>query len=191
MRKAPSTLPVIERVQHVFLLPSAECVLSSCFSFSSMLAIFSTADFKGFAIDGALADPEADPVPRTVDVILADPAVNLQWVSLECEVMPGSTPTPDVQWIRTDTGGGNPEVLIEDFMSNTVRFIDGGEWLILETTEAAVSGKEYYCQVTNKQRFQTVRGPITYTLNPGEPLSLMCTNEVSLYIPLYSHQIPR
>ena len=155
------------------------------------LCCFLIADFKGFAIDGALADPEADPVPRTVDVILADAAVNLQWVSLECEVMPGSTPTPDIQWIRTDTGGGNPEVLIEDFISITVRFIDGGQWLIQETAMAAVSGKEYYCQVTNKQRFQTVRGPITYTLNPGEPLSLMCGNEVSLYTPLYSHQIPR
>ena len=122
-------------------------------------------------MDGTKVQEATGPIAVTVDVIIADPATNLQWVSLECEVVPGSTPTPHIQWIRTDTGGDIPEILTEDFVSNTVRFIDGGQWLILETTEAAVIGKEYYCQVTNKQIFQTVRGPITYTLNPGEPLS--------------------
>ena len=118
-----------------------------------------------------------------MDVIIAAVATNLQWVSLECEVVPDSTPTPDIQWIRTDTDGENLEILTEDVDQNTVRFIDGGQWLILETTEAAVTGKEYYCQVTNKQRFQIVRGPITYTLNPGEPLSSLCGNEVSFHPP--------
>ena len=118
-----------------------------------------------------------------MDVIIAVVATNLQWVSLECEVVPGSTPTPEIQWIRTDTDGENLEILTEDVDLNTVRFIDGGQWLILETTEAAVTGKVYYCQVTNKQRFQTVRGPITYTLNPGEPLSSLCGNEVSFHPP--------
>ncbi|CAI8037885.1 Contactin-5 [Geodia barretti] len=141
------------------------------------------ADFKGFAINGTKVPEGTDPVEREVDVIVADVATNLQWVSLECEVVPGSTPTPEIQWIRTDTDGENLEVLTEDFDQNTVRFIDGGQWLILETTEAAVTGKVYYCQVTNKQRFQTVRGPITYTLNPGEPLSSLCGNEVSFHPP--------
>ena len=144
---------------------------------------FPSADFKGFAINGTKVPEGTDPVEREVDVIVADVATNLQWVSLECEVVPGSTPTPEIQWIRTDTDGENLEVLTEDFDQNTVRFLDGGQWLILETTEAAVTGKVYYCQVTNKQRFQTVRGPITYTLNPGEPLSSLCGNEVSFHPP--------
>ena len=114
-------------------------------------------------------DNSSEPVEEMVDVVIADPTQ--QWVSLECEVVLGSTPTPAIQWIRTDTGSANPETLTEDFTDNTVRFVDGGRWLILETTAEAVNGKEYYCQVTNKERFQTVRGPITYTFNPGEPLS--------------------
>ena len=140
----------------------------------------SIADFKGFAIDGEPVAEDVEPVPRTVDVIMAPPQ---QWVSLECEVVPGSTPTPAIQWNRTDTGGGNPVTLTEDFGTNTVRFVDGGRWLILETIADAVNGKEYYCQVTNKQRFQTVRGPITYTLNFGEPLSSSVVMRTSdLYI---------
>ena len=142
-----------------------------------------SAELKGFAINGTEVSEGADLVERGVDVIIADVATNLQWVSLECEVVPFSTPTPEIQWIRTDTDGENLEVLTEDFDQNTVRFIDGGQWLILETTEAAVTGKVYYCQVTNKQRFQTVRGPITYTLNPGESLSSLCCNEVSFHPP--------
>ena len=149
----------------------------------------SIAEFKNFAIDGVPVAEDAEPVERTVDVIIADPTQ--QWVSLECEVVPGSTPTPAIQWNRTDTGGANPETLTEDFTDNTVRFVDGGRWLVLETIAEAVNGKEYYCQVTNKQRFQTVRGPITYTLNPGEPLSSSVVMRTpDLYIYLSSDQFP-
>ena len=101
-------------------------------------------------------------------MIISDPTQ--QWVSLECEVVPGSIPTPAIQWNRADTGGANPQVLTEDFIANTVRFVGGGRWLILETTAEAVDGKEYFCEVTNKQIFQTIRSPITYILNPGELL---------------------
>ena len=159
---------------------SVLCWVCLCITY---ILCFPSADFKGFAINGTKVPEGTDPVEREVDVIVADVATNLQWVSLECEVVPGSTPTPEIQWIRTDTDGENLEVLTEDFDQNTVRFLDGGQWLILETTEAAVTGKVYYCQVTNKQRFQTVRGPITYTLNPGESLSSLCCNEVSFHPP--------
>ena len=123
-----------------------------------------------------------------MDVVIADALQ--QWVSLECEVAPGSIPTPAIQWNKTDTGGTNPEVLTKDFTDNRVCFIDNGRLLILETTTDAVNGTEYYCFVTNKQKFQTVRGPITYTLNPGEPLPLPCGNEDSSFI-ISSDQLPR
>ena len=94
--------------------------------------------------------------------------VRLQWVALECALKPGSTPRPVIQWVRRDTGSGTETVLEEDINSNSIRFIDDGQWLILETTADAVNGQEYYCQVTNKERFQMARGPKLYTLNAGE-----------------------
>ena len=128
----------------------------------------SFADFKGFAVDGEAVPEDTEPVTRRVDVIISDPTQ--QWVSLECEVTPGSIPTPVIKWNRADTGGANPQVLTEDFVANKVRFVEGGRWLILETTAEAVDGKEYYCEVTNKQIFQTIRSPITYTFHSGKLL---------------------
>ena len=119
---------------------------------------------------------DIEPETRPVDVIQLAGG-NLQWVALQCEIVPDSTPTPAIQWRRRPVGS-DPEavpgdILAEDFTSNTIRFVDGKEWLILETDESAITGLEYFCEVTNKQRFQTVRGPLIYTLNPGGPLSLL------------------
>ena len=119
---------------------------------------------------------DIEPGTRPVDVIQSVLG-NVQWVALQCEIVEGSTPTPAIQWRRRPVWS-DPEIvpgdiLAEDFTSNTIRFVDEGEWLILETDESAITGLEYFCEVTNKQRFQTVRGPLTYTLNPGGPLSLL------------------
>ena len=120
---------------------------------------------------------DIEPETRPVDVIQVVPGGNLQWVALQCEMVPDSTPTPAIQWRRRPVGS-DPEmvpgdILAEDFTSNTIHFVDGGKWLILETDESAITDLEYFCEVTNKRRFQTVRGPLTYTLNPGGPLSLL------------------
>ena len=128
-------------------------------------------------MDGEPVAEDIEPETRPVDVIQVVPGGNLQWVALQCEIVPDSTPTPAIQWRRRPVGS-DPEtvpgdILVEDFSSYTVRFVDGGEWLILETVESAITGLEYFCEVTNKQMFQTVRGPLTYTLNPGGPLSLL------------------
>ena len=100
---------------------------------------------------------------------MAEAGGRRQWVALECALNSGSTPKPIIEWVQRDGGAGGTEtVLEEDFTANRFRFIDDGQWLILETTSDAVTGKEYFCRVTNRERFQTARGPTTYTLNAGE-----------------------
>ena len=127
-------------------------------------------------MDGVPVAEDIEPETRPVDVIQVAGG-NLQWVALQCEIVEGSTPTPAIQWRRkpvgSDPGTVPGDILAEDFTSNTIHFVDRGEWLILETDESAITGLEYFCEVTNKQRFQTVRGSLTYTLNPGGPLSLL------------------
>ena len=143
-----------------------------CLFFSVYISL---TDFKGFAVDGVMVAEDLEPEIRPVDVIQVAGG-NLQWVALQCDIVEGSTPTPAIQWRRRPVGS-DPEtegdILAEDFTSDTIRFVDGGEWLILETDESAITGLEYFCEVTNKQRFQTVRGPLIYTLNSGGPLSLL------------------
>ena len=120
--------------------------------------------FAGFA-DGPEVepgDPEPDPTP--VDVIEGE----LQWVALECALNEGSTPPPEIEWVQRDTVADTEDVLVEDFVDSRIRFIDDKQWLILETLTSVITDKEYFCRVTNKERFQTARGPITYTLNTGE-----------------------
>ena len=104
---------------------------------------------------------------------------NLQFVGLQCELVPGSTPTPAIRWIRRTVGAETGDALEENFVTNSIRFVDDGEWLILETDSDTVTGVEYYCEVTNAERFRTVRGPLTYSLTPGEPLSLTHLIETS------------
>ena len=93
---------------------------------------------------------------------------NLQWVSLECAINSGSIPEPEIVWVRRDSGGSSETILMDDTRGNTVRYIDSGQFLILETNNAAITDKEYFCKVTNKDQFQTESSPITYTLNGGE-----------------------
>ena len=141
-------------------------------------------------MDGSPVADDAEPQARAVEVIQAAGG-NLQWVALQCELVPGSTPTPNIQWRRRQAGSDPDtvpgDILMEDFTSNTIRFVDGGEWLILETDESAITNQEYFCEVTNKLRFQTVRGPLIYTLTPGEPLSLLNHTSKVLSSVLSSH----
>ena len=127
-------------------------------------------DFKGFEDGPEQEEDDEFPEPTVVDVIVASD--ESQWVALNCTLNPGSTPPPDIEWVQRDTGGGGETVLNEDFIQNRVRFTDDKQWLILETTSDAVNGKEYFCRVTNKERFQRVRGPLLYALNAGESISL-------------------
>lgn len=84
-----------------------------------------------------------------MDVIEATPD-RAQWVSLECATNPNSIPKPRIEWRQYDTGSnGEATVLVEDTITDTIRFIDNGQYLILETTSDAISGKGYFCNVTN------------------------------------------
>ena len=128
----------------------------------------SCAAFAGFR-DGDETPPGTEPDPTPVGVIVAEAGGRQQWVALECTLNPGSIPKPIIEWVQRDGGaGGSETVLEEDFNANRFRFTDNGQWLVLETTSDAVTGKEYFCRVTNRERFQTARGPTTYTLNAGE-----------------------
>ena len=116
-----------------------------------------------------------------MEVIVATSG-NLQFVGLQCELVPGSTPTPAIRWIRRTVGAETGDALEENFVTNSIRFVDDGEWLILETDSDTVTGGGYYCEVTNAERFRTVRGPLTYSLTPGEHLSLPHLIETSALI---------
>ena len=130
----------------------------------------SCVDFKGFE-DGPEQEDDEFPDPTMVDVIVTAGDAQ-RWVALNCTLNPDSTPPPEIEWVQRNTGGGGETVLDEDTSQNRVRFIDDKQWLILETTSDAVNGKEYFCRVTNKERFQIVRGPLLYELNAGESISL-------------------
>ena len=112
--------------------------------------------FNGFVSD----------VPETqqIDVIDSDESGHDQTVALECALNPGSNPKPNIEWLIVDSGG-TETVLVED--SSRVHFVDDGEWLILRTDTEAITGKTYFCRMTNKEYFQTEQAPTNYTLNPG------------------------
>ena len=100
------------------------------------------------------------PETVTVDVIEATNDIP-QYVSLECAIKPGSFPKPVIEWVQSDP----EEVVMEDVVLNTVRFVNDGRYLILEIT-SDVTDKEYYCRATNSE-FTAERDPITYTFRTG------------------------
>ena len=90
-------------------------------------------------------------------------------VALECALNSGSTPTPAIQWLQCSLCDGSDDTaVLEDLEQNTVRFLDGGRYLLL-VASADIIATKYACQVTNKEEFQTERAPYTYTLTAGEP----------------------
>ena len=133
--------------------------------------------FAGFVDGDEIGPSNPTPEVRTEDVI--DDGMQ-QYVALECALNEGSTPPPAIEWVQVDTTNNVETVLVEDLVDNRVRFIDNKQWVILETITNVIQDKEYFCQVTNKERFQTARGPITYVLNAGE--SLHTTNRDLAYV---------
>ena len=91
-----------------------------------------------------------------------------QDVALECALNPGSNPTPAIQWLQCLVCDGSDDTaVVENLEESTVRFLDGGRYLLL-VASADVIAMKYVCQVTNKEEFQTERAPYTYTLAEGE-----------------------
>ena len=114
-------------------------------------------DFEGFEAESEQT--------VTVDVILSTNG-RPQWVSLECAIKPGSFPKPIIEWVRHTAGDPEDGEVVEEDEPNTVRFVDDGHYLILETTSEAITDKAYYCRVTNSE-FTAGRAPTTYTFNTG------------------------
>ena len=104
-------------------------------------------------------------------------------VVLEYALRPGSNPTPVIEWVKCSTCDGSDDtVVVEDTAFNTIRFLNGGRYLLL-VTSAAVIGSGYACRVTNKQQFQTERSGYTYRFNEGElhlDLSSNCVDFIAL-----------
>ena len=124
---------------------------------SPLLMYIIFVDFAGF---------EDCPATKKMDVIVSITNMR-QWVSLECAIIPGSFPKPIIMWFqRTASDSGDGEVVEED-EPNTIRFVDDGHYLILETTSEAITDKEYYCRVTNPE-FTAGNAPTTYTFNNGQ-----------------------
>ena len=85
-------------------------------------------------------------------------------VALKCDINPGSNPTPAIEWVMND--GGEDTVVVEDTDSNTISLVDDNEYVILGVTNDIIDN-QYFCQVTNKDGFQTERAPTTYTFTAG------------------------
>ena len=111
------------------------------------------------------AEFETCPATEEIDVIVSITNMR-QWVSLECAINPGSFPKPNIEWVRHTAGDPEDEEVVEEDEPNTVRFVDDGRYLILETTSEAITDKAYYCRVTNSE-FEAGRAPTTYTFNTG------------------------
>ena len=79
---------------------------------------------------------------------------------IQCKVKKESNPTPAIEWVMND--GSEDTVIVEDTDSNTIRFVDDNEYVILEVISAVIAN-QYFCRVTNKDGFQTERAPTTYT----------------------------
>lgn len=123
--------------------------------FITLKCHFVCAGFAGFVEDV--------PATQEVHVINSDNTVLDQTVALECALNPGSIPKPMIEWYVVNEEGD--ETLLES--SSEVYFVDDGEWLILITDSDAITGKTYFCQVTNELNFLTEQAPTNYTLNAG------------------------
>ena len=128
-------------------------------------------DFAGFE--------EGCPTSDVVAVIVSITNMR-QWVSLEYAINPGSFPKPIIECVRHTAGDPEDVVMVvEEDEPNTIRLVDDGRYLILETTSDAITDKEYYCRVTNPE-FTAGRAPTTHIFNVGQSF---------IYLLLASHKL--
>ncbi len=77
-------------------------------------------------------------------------------IALECRVG-DSQPPPDIVWFQGDTP------LVENTVTNNVRFLEGGRWAYIRDNEDFP--REYHCEVSNVLLHNTTRSPQTYFIN--------------------------
>ncbi len=77
-------------------------------------------------------------------------------IALECRVE-DSQPPPDIVWFQGDTP------LVENTVTNNVRFLEGGRWAYIRDIEDF--SREYHCEVRNVRLHNSTRSPQTYFVN--------------------------
>ena len=88
---------------------------------------------------------------ESIDVILNDD------VALLCDVQ--ASPPPMIEWLD-DFG-----VIADDPIGNTVRYLNGGRYLLLSSLSLQQASRTYHCRVTNALIHTTVESGGNYTLN--------------------------
>ena len=78
-------------------------------------------------------------------------------VAIECRVG-DANPPPQIRW----HDGSGP--LTEVTVSNRLRFLDNGRYLLINQLTTAQVSTTYSCEVTNARLHETVRSPTIYTL---------------------------
>ncbi len=76
--------------------------------------------------------------------------------ALKCRVG-DSQPPPDIVWFQGDTP------LVENTVTNGIRFLEGGRWAYIRDIEDF--SREYHCEVSNVLLYNTTRSPQTYFVN--------------------------
>ncbi len=77
-------------------------------------------------------------------------------IALECRVE-DSQPPPDIVWFQGDTP------LVENTVTNNVRFLEGGRWAYIRDNE--IFPRDYHCEVSNVRLHNSTRSPQTYFVN--------------------------
>ncbi len=77
-------------------------------------------------------------------------------IALECRVE-DSQPPPDIVWFQGDTP------LVENTVTNAIRFLEGGRWAYIRDNEDFPI--EYHCEVRNVRFHNSTRSPQTYFVN--------------------------
>ena len=77
-------------------------------------------------------------------------------IALECRVG-DSQPPPDIVWFQN----GTP--LVENTVTNAIRFLEGGRWAYIRDIETFP--RDYHCEVSNARMHESVRSPQTYFVN--------------------------
>ena len=79
-------------------------------------------------------------------------------VALECDVL-GANPPPQIKWYN------DQEMITEDLVRNTVRFLDEGHYLYIRRLEPTDLERQYHCRVTNAHLNEEITAPTRYILN--------------------------
>ena len=123
-------------------------------------------DFDGFVDDSS-----------TTETIVVTTGVRGS-VAIECRVR-DANPPPQIVWVD-----GSGTTLTENRITNQLRFLDNGRYLLIRQLTTAQVNTNYQCEVTNARLHETVRNNIVYDLVPT-----LGANETVIYKELKNRTI--